>query len=135
MVSRFAPPQVAASGLALPKGTIAVSVDVADTPRVGNFVHPGTSVAVFLITPSADGKAKQTQLLLANVLVLAVGDSTNPGTGPAQIPSTRLTVAVDQASAEKLIQSTTVGTLYLGLSNEQSGVGPSGPVTNANLFR
>lgn len=135
MVSRFAPPQVASSGLPLPQGLIAVSVDVADTPRVGNFVHPGTSVTIFLISPTADGKGKQTQLLLSNVLVLAVGDSTNPGTGPAQVPSTRLTVAVDQHSAEKLIQSTTAGTLYLGLRNAQSDVAPAGPVNDANLFR
>ncbi len=135
LLSRFAPPQQASSGLPLPPGTIAVSVDVADTPRVGNFVHPGTKVAIFLISPAADGIGKQTRLLLKDVLVLAVGDSIDPSTGASQVPSTRLTVAVDQLSAEKLIQSTTSGTLYLGLMNAQSTVAPAPPVTDADLFR
>ncbi len=135
LLSEFTTPQTAASGLAVPDGQIAVSVDVADTPRVGNFVHPGSHVAVFLLYPSADGKGKETRLLLSDVLVLAVGDSTDGSTGASQVPSTRLTVAVDQRSAEKLIQSTTVGTLYLGLMTSRSTVGPAPALTTNDLFR
>lgn len=134
LLSRFAPPQTAGSGLAIPEGLMAVSVDVADTPRVGNFVHPGSKVAMFLVYPSKDGKSKETRLLLSGVLVLAVGDSTNGSTGPAQVPSTRLTVGLSQGDAQKLIESTTIGSLYLGLMNDKSTVGPSVAVTSTQIF-
>ncbi len=134
LLSQFVPPQTTDSGLAIPTGLIAVSVDVADTPRVGNFVHPGSRVAVFLLSPTPDGRGKQTRLLLSNVLVLAVGDSTNGATGSAQVPSTRLTVAVAQHDGERLIQSTTTGTLYLGLMTDRSTVAPGPAVTDSNLF-
>lgn len=134
LLSQFVAPQTASSGLAIPAGLIAVSVDVADTPRVGNFVHPGSHVAMFLISASADGKGKQTRLLLGDVLVLAVGDSTDGSTGTAQTPSTRLTVAVSQRDGERLIQSTTSGTLYLGLMTDRSTVAPGPAVNDSNLF-
>lgn len=134
LLSQFVAPQTTDSGLAIPTGLIAVSVDVADTPRVGNFVHPGSHVAMFLISPTPGGTGKQTRLLLADVLVLAVGDSTNGATGSAQTPSTRLTVAVSQHDGERLIQSTTAGTLYLGLMTDRSTVAPGPAVTDSNLF-
>lgn len=134
LLSQFVAPQAVTSGLAIPDGLIAVSVDVADTPRLGNFVHPGAKVAVFLVFPSTDGKTKQTRLLLSSSLVVAVGDTTDSAAGAAQVPSTRLTFAVSQRDAEKLIQGTTLGTLYLGLETDRSTVAPAGPVTDQNLF-
>ena len=134
LLSQFVAPQAATSGLAIPDGLIAVSVDVADTPRLGNFVHPGANVAVFLVSPTADGKGKQTRMLLARSLVVAVGDTTSGAAGAAQVPSTRLTFAVAQHDAEKLIQATTLGTLYLGLETNKSTVAPGPAVTDQNLF-
>lgn len=133
LLSRFAPPQQAGSGLAIPEGLIAMSIDVADTPRVGNFTHPGSRIAIFL-TYAPKGGDKGTRLLLSNVLVLAVGDSTDASTGAGQVPSTRLTVAVDQRSAQKLIQAAGAGSMYTALMNDQSNVGPSSATTDADLF-
>lgn len=88
----FVAEQARAGGLALPDGTIAVSVAVTGAQRVAGYVRPGSKVAVFDTfnvlegsaghTPAGDGLQKQhqfdqaTRLLLASVEVVAIGQQT-----------------------------------------------------------
>lgn len=166
----FGSKQAQQSGLRLPTGKVAVSVSLDDPHRVGNFVQPGARIAIFDTFNTVrifDGQARlsagnpgsvagdgladnhlynhQTRLLLANVVVLAVGTATQSAASaspaPAKAPATAtatqtvlLTVAVDQRDAEKLIQGIQTGHLYLALQGPDSQVAPSQGVDDTNLF-
>ena len=167
----FGSQQAQQSGLRLPTGKMAVSLSLDDPHRVGDFVKPGSKIAIFdtfntvrifdgqaQLSPgdrgsvAGDGLANnhlynhQTRLLLANVVVVAVGATTespaSPSATPAKAPATSaaatqtvlLTVAVDQRDAEKLIQGIQTGHLYLALQGPDSQVAPSQGVDDTNLF-
>lgn len=121
----------------LPKGTMAISVQLTDPARVAGFVNPGSEVAIFvsgqpeLIKP--DGATiplpEITKLLLRKVEVVGVGQTTvlsttqttaEGGETTEQIPKTILTLAVTQEEAEKVFLSTTTGELSFALLNEKS---------------
>lgn len=132
----------ASNGLAIPKGKIAISVNLSDPARVAGFVNPGAKVAIFL-TSSAEGGAF-TRLLLPSVQVIGAGTTTVVSTTTTdasgaqvaeQLPKTLLTLAVSQPEAEKVLFASTNGELTFGLLNEDSQVAPSQGVSNANLFR
>lgn len=120
LLSRFVPRAQISAGLALPVGKVALALNLEDPQRVGNFVRVGAKIAVFSTTSTAD-----TELLLSDLLVLGVGDSTGDSAQSNPSGSKLITVAVTQSEAELLIQATTGGTLYLALMNEQSGVTPT----------
>ena len=52
-----------------------------------------------------------------------------------QLPKTLLTLAVEQNEAESVLYASSNGELSFGLLTEDSKVGPSQGVTDANLFR
>jgi len=125
------------TSIPVPDGQIAVSFTLADPERVGSFVRPGSEVVIF--DTSASGESGLvTRVLLDRVLVLAVGDSTESGAtnadGTTAAPSALLTVGVDQAQAEKLIQAIRTGSLYLGLPGAGTDVVKSQGVGDGNLF-
>jgi pilus assembly protein CpaB len=136
--------QASSSGLALAKGDVAISVQLADPNRVAGFVQPGSDVAIFLngALPSASGAAQQTttRLLLPKVEIVAVGPSTvepaeNGKANPEAIPRALMTLAVTQQEAEKIITAQSAGTLWFGLLNGQSRVTPDKGVGADQLFR
>lgn len=121
--------------IGLPKGKLAISVQLTDPARVAGFVRPGANVAVFLTgqppATSAEGTAPSptTKLLLPKVEVVAVGQTTvRPTTTTTaggtetteQIPTTILTLAVSQEEAERVLVSGQGGTLAFGLLNDES---------------
>jgi pilus assembly protein CpaB len=135
----------------MPKGTIAISVELSDPARVAGYVNPGSTIAVFVTgTPEQideDGNSRVlpdfTQLLFADIPVVGVGSSTvvsstttdESGTETTeQIPGTILTLALTQDQAERVIYADKHGELSLGLMNEDSAVSPGPPVTYENLF-
>lgn len=131
------------SALAVPKGMIAISVTLTDTARVAGFINPGTEVAVFLTGSTAENGAF-TRLLLEEVEVIAVGSTattqttttTAEGTQTVeQLPSTLMTLAVDQKDAERVLFAQTTGELAFGLLTKDSSVDASAGVTAADLFR
>jgi len=127
------------STLRVPADKLAISVQVDDPAQVAGFVDAGTNIAIFLTSVTKGGK---TQLLLPKVLVLAIGnktatpqDSTTTGTEAASVPTTILTIAVDQGDSQRVLFGSTHGRLNLGLLGKDFT--PSltfPPTTESNLF-
>ena len=123
--------------LNIPKGKMAISVQLTDPARVAGFVNPGAEVAVFvsgtpeLIKPGGDTQSLGdiTKLVLRKVEVLGVGQTTvlksttTSDTGEAtteEIPRTILTLAVTQEEAEEVFLSAKTGELSFGLLDADS---------------
>ncbi len=130
------------SGLTIPKGKIAISVNLTDPARVAGFVNPGDKVAIFM-TGSGKGGSGFSRMLLGNVQVIGAGTttmvaatSTDPnGTQTAEpLPKTLMTVAVTQGEAERVLYASSNGDLSFALLNNDSKVAPSKGITDANLF-
>jgi pilus assembly protein CpaB len=129
---------------AMPPGKFAISVNMTDTGRVAGFVAPGSKVALFVNAPVGRSEEPGVRLLLPEVQVIAVAQTTvttattTDGAGAETtteaLPRTLTTLAVDQEEAEKVLLATKVGELSFGLLNEKSKVSPSDGVTQQNLF-
>jgi pilus assembly protein CpaB len=136
--------QASSSGLALSKGDIAISVQLADPNRVAGFVQPGSDVAVFLsganpAASAANAAGPTTRLLLPKVEVVAVGPTTVAPAeagkaNPEAVSRALMTLAVTQNEAEKIITAQSTGTLWFGLLNGQSQVKTGPGVSANNLF-
>ncbi|WP_162249786.1 MULTISPECIES: Flp pilus assembly protein CpaB [unclassified Nocardioides] len=136
--SDAAPP----SALQIPKGQMAMSVNLTDPARVAGFVNPGSQVAIFVNGTEPEGDP-YTRLLLDRVTVIGVGSTTPVSTtttddaGQATteaLPRTLLTVAVDQEDAQRLLYAVTNGELAFALLTDGSTIAPGPPVTADNLF-
>lgn len=132
-----------ANSLTIPAGKIAMSVNLTDPARVAGFVNPGDKVAVFM-SGSGQGGGPFSRLLLPNVPVIGVGTTTvvsttkTDSTGAQtteQLPRTLLTIAVDQAQAEKVLFASGNGELSFALLAKDSAVKAGPGVTASNLFR
>jgi pilus assembly protein CpaB len=136
------------TGLPIPPGKLATSVQLGDPQRVAGFVQPGSEIAVFVTisgAPAATGGAGAaatglvTRLLLPRVSVVAVGPTTlrpaENGQGNKEaLPTAILSLALDQAQAQKLIFATENGRVWFSLLTKESKVAP-GPGTDIhNLF-
>jgi len=128
----------ATNGLAIPKGKIAISINLSDPSRVAGFVNPGDKVAIFMT------KGDASRLLLPSVTVIGAGTTTvttTTTTDPSgaqsteQLPKTLLTLAVSQQDAERVLLAQKLGELAFGLLNDDSVVAPSQGATDQNLFR
>lgn len=135
--------EAATSALTLPKGTIAIALNLSDTARVAGFINPGSEVAIFLNGTGPDGQP-YTRLLLNQVQVIAVGSTTTTQTTTTtpegtqtteQLPATLMTLAVKQADAEKVLFGQTSGELVFAVINEDSDVTPGPGTTSDDLFR
>ena len=128
---------------ALPDGMIAISVNLTDTGRVAGFVTPGSKVALFVNGAIGAEGEEGARLLLPEVQVVAVAQTTlttattTDGEGTQtteELPRTLFTLAVSQPDAERVIFASTHGELSFGLLTEKSKVEPGLGVTQANLF-
>ena len=161
MASQFSKTAVAAPPTAptlpIPKGNIAISVNLTDPDRVAGNIENGSHVAIFVtgdLTTAAGGRhatgaaaTTTTRLLLPDVTVLNVGSPQPPTTSTKteadgtqtteQLPRTLLTIAVTQKEAQKVIVASKALSLTFGLLTDTSVVHP-GPGTStlvASLFR
>jgi pilus assembly protein CpaB len=132
----------AEGGLSIPKGAMAVSVELGDPNRVAGFVAPGSQVAVFVTLEDEAGNPK-TQLLLDRAQVIAVGPSTVTTTtttdqsgsqNTEEISRAILTLALTQQDSQKLIFGQSQGPLYFGLLSADSSVKQGSPTDSGNLF-
>ncbi len=131
------------SSLQVPKGELAISVQLGDPERVAGFVVPGSDVAIFATLPqTASGEA--TRVLLPEVEVIGVGATTlstqtvttdEGDSTTEEIPLAILTLSVSQDEAQKVINAQSGGALYFGLLGDGTRVRASGPTTTQNLFR
>ncbi|QBR94203.1 Flp pilus assembly protein CpaB [Nocardioides euryhalodurans] len=132
-----------ASVLPIPDSQVAVSVDLTDTARVAGFVNPGSQVAIYLNGSDPAG-GTFTRLLLERVTVIGVGSTTPTQTTTTSpegaqtteaLPRTLMTLALDQADAEKVLYSQGNGELAFLLLTEKSRVNAGPGITAANLFQ
>jgi len=134
--------------LNIPEGKLAISVNLSDPARVAGFLTPGSEVAIFIsATPEATGNqapSKFTRLLLPRIQVIGVGTTTvvaTTKTDPAgaqtteQLPRTLLTLAVDQAQAERILFAAGNGEMAFGLLTDKSSVNPGPGVTATDIFK
>jgi pilus assembly protein CpaB len=144
VASKFGTTAASASSLTIPKGMIAMSINLTDTARVAGFVNPGDKVAIFTNSSGGAGLGSFTRLLLNDIEVIGVGTTTvvstttTDSTGAQtteQLPRTLFTLGVTQAQAEKLMFATGNGELVFGLLNKDSKVVPDAGTTAANLFK
>lgn len=129
--------------LTMPAGKFAVSVQLSDTGRVAGFISPGSRVAVFVTGTTGPNGAEGTRLLLPEVQVAAVAQTTvttatTTGDHGEQttesLPRALVTLAVDQREAEKVLFASAHGELSFGLLDEKSKIAPGPGVTAQSLF-
>jgi pilus assembly protein CpaB len=131
------------SGLPLPEGKMAVTVETGAPEQVAGYVRAGSQVAIFLTynvveTNGNKTNIERTRVLLPRVEVLAVGTYSNSNSNTSNqssatnTGSVMLTVAVSQDEAERLIEGLSHGTLYLGLLTDSVQVAPGGGVDNTD---
>jgi pilus assembly protein CpaB len=148
------------SSLAIPKGMIAISVNLTDPDRVAGNIQNGSQVAIFVTggggpehplggnantaSAVAGSGLGETALLLSNVTVLNVGSpvpistTTTDQTGTQTtetLPRTLLTIAVTQKEAQKVILTSKTADLTFGLLTTSSKVHLGPGTTGLNLFK
>ena len=132
------------SVLPIPKGSMAISVNLTDPARVAGFVTPGSEVSIFMTGTDEASRAPFARLLLDRVQVIGVG-STAPGTTTTttedgtstteQLPNALLTLAVTKTEAERVFYAVKNGELSFGLLTKDTDLPKSTGVTSRNLFQ
>ena len=133
------------TALSLPKGHLAISVQLTDPARVAGFVEPGSSVTIFAtesVDPQNGKKPFDTAFtLLPKVTVIAVGPTTvtqandTSGSGNKEaLPRTILTIAVTQLEAQRVLLADLKGELSFGLLGTDSGPTRTRPTVVNDLF-
>lgn len=125
-----------AEAISLQPGTMALSVELGDPQRVGTFLRPGSSIAIFNTTVKIDG-GSQTRLLMFGVPVLAVGNATagQPAEDQASEAQTALvTIEVTPTEAERVVHAAQTGALYFALLDGDSATAITPGVTDTTLY-
>jgi pilus assembly protein CpaB len=149
LASRFGTTPTGQKAIQVPDGQVAISVEFSDPGRVGTFVTPGSRIVIYdTYVPAATAAkagatgAKVTQVLLDDVLVIAVGSTsltpTADAVGPAPDSSNQVkqlvTVALPPNTAAKLVQGIQTGTLYAALRGTDTKSTPGQIVSDSTLF-
>lgn len=135
--------------ITIPDKHLAMSVELGDPERVAGFVSPGSRVALFATVgencnSGPEATETRTQLLLSEVQVIGVGQTgmsamtTKSAEGEETveaIPTTILTVALEQADAEKLILAKQTTCLTMALLTDKSDVAGSPGTGMTDLFQ
>lgn len=121
----------------IPEELRAVTIPVSAVTGVGGFVRAGDVVDVMLTRQipgeGATGADKMTNIVLENVLVLAIDQIANENNVKPQVGRTA-TVQTDIIGAQKLTLARQVGALSLALRNvENQDVGGTRVVTTSDL--
>jgi pilus assembly protein CpaB len=133
---------VVPNALQIPKGKLAISVNLTDPARVAGFVDPGSEVAIF-VNGTGDDAKPFTRLLLDRVTVIGVGSTTPTTTTTTDetgqqttesLPRTLLTVALDQKDAERVLFASGNGELAFALLTPDSTVKPADGTNADSLF-
>lgn len=133
------------TSLQIPKGMMAISVDVPDPQRVAGFVNPGAEVAVFFNGNDPTTQQTISRALLPRVQVLGVGATTpvsataDPAADPAAaaapvVATTLLTLALSQEDAQRILFAQANGTLTFALLGAGGSVAAGPGVDFKTLF-
>ncbi len=143
-------------------GKLAVSVQLSDPARVGDFVRPGSYLTIFMtyklkdLSTSDQAKVfndqdvKGTSILLDNVKVIAMGDTSLTPQQPQQdqngnnadqnqngnqTPAFLVTVEVTPEQATRLVHGINNYTLYAGLRGSELKVDPKLSVSDLTILK
>jgi pilus assembly protein CpaB len=128
-------PSVNTSGLAIPAGTNAMTVNVPIPQNVAGYVTPGDLVNVYLSSKDI-GATPAVRLLLSNVTVLAVVVEGTPSTTtPTPVAGPQyFTLALTPAQSEKMIYAETFEQVWFALVHPGDSPVSSGGIVPSNLF-
>lgn len=130
------------SRISIPNKAVAVSVQLTDPQRVAGFVTPGSNVAIFAsanlkacnVDPTTPVGDEYTRLLIADAPVIGVGETGFTSTTTVtekgetteettdEVPTTVLTLGLEQQDAEKLVLASYKTCLNFGLKTDKSVV-------------
>lgn len=150
LASRFGQTPQGEKAIEVPKGMVAVSVELSDPARVGEFVTPGSHIVIYdtyLPAGQADqGGSGRTSVLLDDVLVIGMGTTSLGPTQPqdgnsqdnqqsdARTSSFLVTVAVTPEDSVSLVHGINTGTLYAGLRGPEADLRNLKPVDDQSLL-
>lgn len=121
--------------LIMPDGKMAVTVQVQDAAKVANFVRPGSKIAIYALGQVGDTNEPLTQVLLSEVIVIAIGDQVlSTDTLSSSANSSLITVSVTPIQAKRLIHASRNFSLYFGLLGSNVQPDLTSPITNSNIF-
>ena len=130
-------PSTETSGLAIPAGHNAVTVNAPIPQNVAGYVSPGDLVNVYLTTK--DAPPNSARLLLSNVTVLSTVIANTPATKPGAAASgagaTYFTLSLTPADAEKVIFAETYEQVWFGLVHPGDPPATSGGQVVTTLFK
>ncbi len=141
--AKFGDTVAVTSALPIGEGQMAVSVNLTDTARVAGFVSPGSEVAVYFNGADASG-APFSRVLLERVPVIGVGSTSSTQTTTTSpegeqtteaLPSTLLTLSLDQDDAQRVMYAQGNGELAFALLTDKSKINSGPAVTAADLFK
>ena len=160
LAAAFGETPVGQQALQVAAGRLAVSVQLADPARVGDFVRPGSHLSIFMSYQLKDlgtteeaqafneADVKATSVLLDDVKVIAMGDASLTPQAPQATnqttdeenpngnatPQFLVTVEVTPQDATRLIHGINNYTLYAGLRGSELKVDPDLYVLDQDLL-
>lgn len=158
MAARFGATPVGEKAIEVPSGMLAMSVQLSDPARVGQFVTPGSHIAIYathgmkLLGADADSKAineldlKGTTVLLDDVQVIAMGNTPlaapaksaqneGDGSNAEKDPGFLVTVAVTPDQSIRLAHGINDYTLYAGLRGPDVKVDSNAHTDDLTIFK
>ena len=123
LVERFGSAASTKAASTVPKGLQEVSIAVA-APRVaGGKIKPGERVGIIASYNSKGGGVGDTNLALERVLVTRVADATITESSDGATGAYLVTFAVNAVDAEKIVNVSEFGKLWLTLQNDDTSTG------------
>jgi pilus assembly protein CpaB len=161
LATAFGETVVGDKAIQVPNGKLAISVQLSDPARVGNFVTPGSMLTIFAsyklkqLDTSEKSKVfneqdvRGTSVLLDDIQVIGMGNTAlqsgqqgaqngKEGEGDAaaqQGPSFLVTLAVTPAQATKLVHGINQYVLYAGLRGDEVKVDPKLTVNDMTIAK
>jgi pilus assembly protein CpaB len=154
LASGFGDTPLGEKALQVGAGKLAVSVQLQDPARVGNFVRPGSMLTIFMtydlakLEKKASGDTEKTDLgsgtsiLLDNVKVIAMGDAsltpvqpTGEGGEAAQSASFLVTLEVTPEQAARLVHGVNNYVLYAALRGSELKIDANLSVSDLTMLK
>lgn len=155
--ARFGSKPVGTKAIEVPSGMLAMSVELSDPARVGQFVTPGSHIAIYathgIQALTGDGQAKAfndlevkgTTVLLPDVQVIAMGNTALAAPAKATAddkvqakqsdpPGFLVTVAVTPVDAPRLVHGIAEYTLYAGLRGPDVKIDAKSNTNDVTVF-